>query len=496
MGHGRSEPAVQLDLQPAVQLELQPIVAGQPQHRAQQRSAARPAAPSLCCPCGAHPGCACSSTLRGWACACWAAAPAWTRRRPGRSQTPGAIGMGCVHACVSMVRGGARQGAAWSAERVVRRRRLCRPATGAAPRPDPPSAPPPCPGTCCRKRWSCGWELGSRVTSNRGAKMLASSCGQKGGGTRDTGGCGMGGGMPTRCHEHAVAGAGAGVWEGSALPAPAPASRTPAQPLKHPSRRTTAPQQAEHASNCAQTPTHTPTCSKFSMMPCSLYTLYRRGTCTSAWGVRTGAWVCGWVGVQAPAAASPEPRTRTPTLPLPPAPDPSTAARPLYHHRHTHTHRHAGRHTPHTWIIHTLLSEKSRFCTTHAASVSHSTGLRPYTLMRYSAGRQVHVWCVRVRVCACVCVWIAADEWCLRRARRRDRRASQPPSGSCRLPAGPRPVPRAAAARTRVLVLGCLQVVQHLARQLCQEAAVNQVVLYMDGWMEWVERVGGWVGGG
>lgn len=37
----------------------------------------------------AHPGCAWRSSLVGVACACWAAAPAWTRRPPGRSLTPG-----------------------------------------------------------------------------------------------------------------------------------------------------------------------------------------------------------------------------------------------------------------------------------------------------------------------------------------------------------------------------------------------------------------------
>jgi hypothetical protein len=30
--------------------------------------------------------------------------------------------------------------------------------------------------TPCKKRWSCGWEFGSRVTSNSGVKMLSSSC--------------------------------------------------------------------------------------------------------------------------------------------------------------------------------------------------------------------------------------------------------------------------------------------------------------------------------
>ena len=36
-----------------------------------------------------HLGCAWSSNRAGWACACWGAAPAWTRHQPGQSQTPG-----------------------------------------------------------------------------------------------------------------------------------------------------------------------------------------------------------------------------------------------------------------------------------------------------------------------------------------------------------------------------------------------------------------------
>lgn len=37
---------------------------------------------------GTHPGCAWRSSRAGAACACWAAAPAWTRRQPGQSRTP------------------------------------------------------------------------------------------------------------------------------------------------------------------------------------------------------------------------------------------------------------------------------------------------------------------------------------------------------------------------------------------------------------------------
>ena len=108
-------------------------------------------------------------------------------------------------------------------------------------------------------------------------------------------------------------------------------------------------------------------CSKFSSRPCSLYRLYSRGTCPGRGGagkdVRTRG---GWVSPMAsPLWLTPAPHSGGPHQ-LCPASHPSTP----------------------TCIIHTLLLLYSLFCTTQAASVSHSTGLRPYTLMRYSAAQE------------------------------------------------------------------------------------------------------------